>query len=408
MPVAQNRKGGLQEDGALVEWAAGKNGRTEWVMDDEGKASFEFEQEGATGVRLVFGGRLDRDSTAAIWPEATGRLRRSRAERALVQAGDVTYCDGAGIALLIELKHIQAERGGQIEIEGLAERFGQLMALFETDRRAEPAPSPGPVGRFVHTVGRQAHEAGRECLDLTSFVGEVFTKLVKAAVRPGSLRWRDTCVIAEKAGVNAVGITALLGFLIGLILAFQSAVAMEQFGAEVFVADLVVISLFRALGPLITAFVLASRSGSAFAAELGTMKVNEEVDALETMGLDPVAFLVLPRMVAAICVIPLLTVFNEFFGLVGCALVMSWMDIPLATFFERIREAATLTDLFGGLVKTFVFGALIAGIGCLRGLQTRTGPSAVGDSATRAVVSGIVAIVVADGVFAVAYYFLGI
>jgi phospholipid/cholesterol/gamma-HCH transport system permease protein len=126
------------------------------------------------------------------------------------------------------------------------------------------------------------------------------------------------------------------------------------------------------------------------------------------MGLDPVGFLVLPRMVAAVAIIPLLTVFNLFFGLVGCGLVMISMDIPIATFFERIKEAASLTDLFSGLIKTFVFGALIAGIGCLRGLQTDTGPSAVGDSATRAVVSGIVAIVVADGVFAVMYYFLGI
>ena len=377
-------------------------------MDDQGKASFDFQQEGDSGVRLVLGGRLDRDATAAIWPEATGKLRRSKASRAVVQAGDVTYCDGAGIALLVEFKHIQTESGGQFEIEALAERFRQLMALFETDHLAEPPQKPGPVTHFVQSVGSQSIEAAHGGIELVSFVGEVVAKLARTARHLGSLRWRDTFVIAEKAGANAVSITALLGFLIGLILAFQSAVAMQKFGAEVFVADLVVISLFRELGPLITAFVLASRSGSAFAAELGTMKVNEEVDALVTMGLDPVAFLVLPRIVAAILVIPLLTVFNEFFGLVGCGLVMTWMDIPLATFFERIKEAASLTDLFGGLIKTFVFGSLIAGIGCLRGLQTRTGPSAVGDSATRAVVSGIVAIVLADGVFAVIYYFLGI
>lgn len=214
--------------------------------------------------------------------------------------------------------------------------------------------------------------------------------------------------MAEKAGVNAVGITALLGFLIGLILAFQSAAAMEAFGVEVFVADLVVIVLFRELGPLITAFVLASRSGSAFAAELGTMKVNEEIDALVTMGLDPVQFLVLPRIIAAVCILPLLTMFNHLFGLIGCGVVMGTWDVSVTTYIERVREAATLGDFFGGLVKTIVFAILISGLGCLRGLQTGTGPSAVGDSATRAVVSGIIAIIVADGVFAVAYYFLGI
>jgi phospholipid/cholesterol/gamma-HCH transport system permease protein len=380
----------------------------EGVMDDQGKASFGFQQEGDSGVRLVLSGRLDRDAIAAIWPEATGKLRRSKAKRAVVQAGGITYCDGAGIALLVQLKHIQQEGGGQLEIEGLADRFNQLMALFETDHRAEPPQGPGPVTRFVQNVGGESLAAAHGGVELISFLGEVVAKLAKTVLRPGSLRWRDTFLIAEKAGANAVSITAVLGFLIGLILAFQSAIPMKKFGAEVFVADLVVISLFRELGPLITAFVLASRSGSAFAAELGTMKVNEEVDALVTMGLDPVAFLVLPRLVAALCVIGLLTIFNEFFGLVGCGLVMTWMDIPLSTFFERIKEAASLTDLFGGLVKTVVFGALIAGIGCLRGLQTRTGPSAVGDSATSAVVSGIVAIVLADGAFAVVYYFLGI
>jgi phospholipid/cholesterol/gamma-HCH transport system permease protein len=227
-------------------------------------------------------------------------------------------------------------------------------------------------------------------------------------LHPRSLRWKDTFLIAEKSGADAVVITALLGFLIGLILAFQSAIPMMQFGAQIFVADLVVISLFRELGPLITAFILAARSGSAFAAELGTMKINEEIDALTTMGIDPVRFLVLPRVIAAVFVIPLLTIFNHLFGLIGCGLVMSSLGFPPVTYLNQIQQAANLGDLIGGLAKTFVFGVLIAGIGCLRGLQTGTGASAVGDSATRAVVSGIIAIVVVDGIFAVVYYFIGI
>jgi phospholipid/cholesterol/gamma-HCH transport system permease protein len=377
-------------------------------MDDQDKASFDFRQEDDSRVRLVLAGRLDRDATASIWSAATNKLRRSKVERAVVQADGITYCDGAGIALLAEFKRIQRGRGGQVEIEGLAPQFEQLMALLETDHLVTPPQRLGVLTEFVHDVGWRAARGAHGFADFVSFVGELFIKLLRTALHPGALRWRDTLLLAEKAGANAVGITALMGFLIGLILAFQAAVAMRKFGAEVFVADLVVISLFRELGPLITAFILASRSGSAFAAELGTMKVNEEVDALVTMGLDPVGFLVVPRVVAAVGMIPLLTIFNLFFGLVGCGLVMVSMDIPIATFFERIKEAASLTDFFSGLVKTFVFGALIAGIGCLRGLQTETGPSAVGDSATRAVVSGIVAIVVADGIFAVLYYFLGI
>jgi phospholipid/cholesterol/gamma-HCH transport system permease protein len=183
---------------------------------------------------------------------------------------------------------------------------------------------------------------------------------------------------------------------------------MKTFGAEIYVADLVVLSIFRELGPLLTAFVLASRSGSAFAAEIGTMKVNEEIDALTTMGIDRVQFLVIPRVLAAVFVMPLLTMFNNLFGLIGCGLVMISLGFAPITFLNQIQQAASLTDLFSGLVKTFVFGALIAGIGCLRGLQTGTGASAVGESATRAVVSSLVAIVVADGIFAVVYYIVGI
>jgi phospholipid/cholesterol/gamma-HCH transport system permease protein len=241
-----------------------------------------------------------------------------------------------------------------------------------------------------------------------SFTGELFVKLLGLLVHPGRLRWGDLFLVAEKAGADGVGITALMGFLIGVILAFQSAIAMGKFGADIYVADLVTIVLFRELGPLITAFILASRSSSAFAAELGTMKVNEEIDALTTMGIDPVQFLVFPRMLAGVAVLPVLTLFNILLGLLGCALVMVAIGFTPQIVFEEIHEAANLTDLLGGLVKTLVFGALVAGIGCLRGLRTGTGASAVGDSTTRAVVSSIIAIVVADGVFAVVYYFLNI
>jgi phospholipid/cholesterol/gamma-HCH transport system permease protein len=288
------------------------------------------------------------------------------------------------------------------------------MTLLEIERLVSPPRPPRSVlgflrnAGFIFNMGEWAVGFVRESFRAIAFTGEVFVKLLQTLSDPSRLRWTDVLVIAEKAGANAVGITSLLGLLIGTILAFQMAAALRSFGAEALVADFVVIVLFRELGPLLTAILLTSRTGSAFAAELGTMKVNEEIDALVTMGLDPVQFLVVPRMVALLCVIPLLTMFNELLSLIGCALVMSTWDVSYAIFMERIRHAATLTDFFGGLVKTFVFGALLAGIGCLRGLQTGTGPTAVGDSTTRAVVNGLVAIIAADGVFAVVYYYLGI
>lgn len=378
------------------------------VMEDPNRATFDFQRGPDGQARLILKGRLDRDTTASLWPQSTQTLRQAQVPRLIVDAGAVTYCDGVGVALLTEYKRIQREQRGQIEIRGLRPEFQQLMTLLETDHLVSPPKPPGPIRGLIRGVGEWTVGLVGEFITEISFTGEVFLKLLQTLLHPRTLRGEDTLVIAEKAGANAVGIVGALGFLIGLILAFQTAAAMRQFGAQVYVADLVAVVLFRELGPLITAVVLTSRSGSAFAAEVGTMKVNEEIDALVTMGLDPVQFLVLPRLVAVLAVIPLLTLFNELLGLVGCGLVMSTWDVPFSIFMERIRHAATLTDFFGGLVKTFVFGALVAGLGCLRGLQTGTGPTAVGDSTTRAVVSGIIAIIVADGVFAVVYYYLGI
>jgi phospholipid/cholesterol/gamma-HCH transport system permease protein len=166
--------------------------------------------------------------------------------------------------------------------------------------------------------------------------------------------------------------------------------------------------MLRELGPLMTAILLAGRSGAAFAAEIGTMRVNQEVDALTTMGLSPVRFLVTPRIIAALLMTPLLTLFANMVGLLGGALTMQSFSIPFITFLKQVDSAVTMTDFLAGFIKSFVFAVLVAGIGCLRGLQTRAGASAVGDAATRAVVTGIILLVVVDGLFAVAYYLLDI
>ena len=371
-------------------------------------ASVDYQKLDKKKLKLVISGRLDVENTSRLWPQVIRKLSRARPKVLVVDAGGIDYCDGAGTALLLELKSRQEQRKGEIKIQALQPKFADLMKLFDPGPSVEPERQPLLFWRVPENVGRTLVDALHEVRLQISFLGELCVKLLNTLVHPGSLRWRDTFLVAEKSGANAVGITALLGFLIGVILAFQSAVAMGKFGAEIYVADLVVIVLFRELGPLLTAFVLAARTGSAFAAEIGTMKVNEEIDALTTMGLEPVQFLVIPRILAAVFVTPLLTMFNNLLGVVGCVLVMIPMGFAPITLLNQIQGAASLTDLFGGLAKTFVFGFLIAGIGCLRGLQTKTGASAVGDSATRAVVTSIIAIVVADGIFAMVYYYLGI
>ena len=248
----------------------------------------------------------------------------------------------------------------------------------------------------------------RDTRTLISFVGELTAALAHAALHPRGVRWRDALRVAESAGVNALPIVALVSFLMGLIMAFQAAVPLRQFGAELFVANLIALSMLRELGPLMTAIILAGRSGSAFAAELGTMKVREEIDALKTMGLDPVRFLVVTRVVAAVAMTPLLTIFADLLGLIGGAVVMLSLGFPLITYFNQIQYAVTYGSLLGGLLKAFVFGILVAAIGCLRGLHTGTGATAVGESTTSAVVSGIILIAITDGIFSVVYYYLGV
>jgi phospholipid/cholesterol/gamma-HCH transport system permease protein len=241
-----------------------------------------------------------------------------------------------------------------------------------------------------------------------AFIGETTAALWYAFTHPHRVRWKDVWYTCEQVGANALPIVALISFLLGVILAFQAAVPMRQFGAEIFVADLVGLSILRELGPLMTAILLAGRSGAAFAAEIGTMKVNEELNALTTMGLDPVRFLVVTRILAALLMVPLLSLFADLIGVLAGGLTMLSFSIPIVTYLKEVDSIVDLKDVLAGLVKTPVFAILIAGIGCLRGLQTQTGASAVGISATRAVVSGIVLLVVVDGIFAVIYYILDI
>jgi phospholipid/cholesterol/gamma-HCH transport system permease protein len=357
---------------------------------------------------IALSGRLDAYSVGPLWGEAHDALRTHPNEPIVIDCSGVEYCDGAGVALLLDLQRRTRPSGAAVTIHGLAERFQRLLEQFDPRTLAEAPAPPPPRMALPERIGRAGAQFGADLYAQIAFLGETASAIAHAARNPRAVRWKDALYVAEEAGVNALPIVALIGFLMGVILAFQSAVALRQFGAEVFVANLLALSLLRELGPLMTAILLAGRSGAAFAAEIGTMKVNQEVDALTTMGLDPVRFLVVTRVLAATAMTVPLVVFADLIGLIGGAVVMLTFEIPLATYYNQAVSFATVGDFVGGLVKAVVFGVLIAGIGCLRGLQTETGASAVGISATSAVVSGIVLIVAADGVFAVLFYYLDV
>lgn len=358
---------------------------------------------------LAIEGRLDSSSTGKIWLQATITLAQAKAAQVVLDASRIDYCDGSGIALLVHLRECQRQSGGTFEVRGLRPEFQALLddwAAEDVARLESKSVQRPDDNNVVAEIGKAAVDLGKDTYSLISFVGELGVALATALVNLRRVRWKDTFKIAESVGVNALPIVVLIGFLMGLIMAFQAAIPLGRFGAQLYVANLIGLSVLRELGPLMTAIVVAGRSGSAFAAELGTMKVREEIDALITMGLDPVRFLVVPRVIAAVLMTPLLTIFADLVGLIGGSAVLLSLGFSLTTFFHQVQSAVSYGSLVGGLVKAFVFGILIAGIGCLRGLQTKTGATAVGESATQAVVSGIILITITDGIFSVVYYYL--
>ena len=371
-------------------------------------ATLKVERKSADELLLTISGQLNADGTAALWARTVTLLAREKPARVTVEASGIAYCDGTGISLLLEIERSLLAVDGKCTIQGLRPEFRNLLEQFTPAYFAKIASeNPRPCCLPTET-GRAAVRTWQTMRALISFVGELSAALLRAVPQPRLIRWRDVWLIMEKAGVDALPIVALISFLVGLIMAFQAAIPMRYFGAEIYVANLIGLSVLRELGPLMTAIILAGRSGSAFAAELGTMKINEEIDALTTMGLDPVPFLVVPRVLAALFITPLLTLFANLFGLAGGSIVLLSLGYPMVAYVRQVQMAVSWVDLSGGLFKSLIFGLIVAAIGCLHGLRTEFGPSAVGNAATRAVVSAIILIVVSDGIFSVLFYYLGI
>ena len=360
-------------------------------------------ESGEKATKLILSGRLDDETVAGCWDTALAAASES-AGRIEVDCGDVGYCGGAGFALLAALEENAKARGVTMTILGLAPRFRDLFDAIDRGKLLESVAPDRDRGGWVGDIGYVAAGRAGDWRAETEFVGEVGAGLVSLARHPWRLRVREWWKIVEKAGSDALPIVGLISFLTGVIIAFQAAMPMRQFGVDIFVVNLVALSITRELGPIMTAIVLAGRTGSAFAAEIGTMKVNEEVAALTTMGLNPVRFLAVPRVLAGIVVTPLLTVYSMAAGIAGGLVVMMLIDFPLSTLMNQLSGALKLHDITAGLIKSFFFGAVVAGVGCLRGLRTGAGPAAVGDATTRSVVTGIFLIVVLDAIFAVVYY----
>ncbi len=372
-------------------------------------------EEAPGALTLSFACDLDSATVAGLWAPVLDRVR-SRAAGADTGSGPGAvrleflpdcYIDGAGLALLVKLRAEAEARGAQVTLTGLSESQEHLLGLAgQAERVASQKPHDRRGLRVLIQSG--VGDILTTSAEIISYVGECALVLWDSLRHPERVRWKDVLLSALAVGVESMPIVLLIGFLMGLIMSFQSVITLQRFGGEIFVPNMLGLVMFREMGPLVTAILLAARSGSAFAAEIGTMRVNEELDALATMGISPVRFLVGPRILSSLCMVPFMVLFFNFASLVGGALVMLSIGFPLVTFTSRVFDNVTGTDLTGSLAKIIVFSLLVAGVSCLRGLRTGGGASAVGRSTTAAVVSGLILITIADGLFAVLFYYLKI
>lgn len=358
-------------------------------------------RDGDRGPVLAISGRLDHETAVAARREIEARLAGAPAAALEVDASGVDHGDMSGMAVLYELEGGRLAPGVRARVTELKPEFRALLSAFPAPEAIASLDPPRPRRRLMEEVGAHTLSLLRDLRAQVTFVGAVIQGFGSALRSPRAMRWGEVALTIEKAGVNAVPIVSLISLLAGLIIAFESAQPLEMFGAQAFIADIIGIVMVREFGPIFTAIILAGRSGSAFAAELGTMKVNEELNALTTMGLDPMRFLVMQRVLAGMLLMPVLTAFSMLTGVAGGVLVMLAMGFPFADIWNHLVLALHVHDILVGLSKSVAFGAIIAFLGCLRGMQTKEGPSAVGDSATRAVVASILMIIVVDAVFAV-------
>jgi len=317
--------------------------------------------------------------------------------------------DSGFLALLHRLEAVASERGADVDRSGLPDGARRLLSLAGSSPAREDARRSTELPPVVERIGGAVLDAATEADASVVFLGETTRSVGRFAVGRGRYRKRDLWLLVQQAGAGALGIVSLVSFLLGAILAFVGAVQLQQFGATIFVANLVGIAMARDMGALMTAIVMAGRSGAAYAAQLGSMKVNQETDALVTLGISPVEFLVVPRVLALSSMMPLLTLYAVLMGIAGGALVATTMlDLSLTTYWNQTAGALSVGDVLGGLFKSLVYGVLIALSGCREGMRCGQSASAVGDAATAAVVSSIVAIICAAGVFAWVFYVLGI
>jgi phospholipid/cholesterol/gamma-HCH transport system permease protein len=341
--------------------------------------------------------------------ELKKQIDPDQVQRIAFETGELKDWDSGLLTFLIKVNQFCFQNKIQFEAQGLPEGARRLLKLAATVPEREGARKKVKKEVLLDLIGAKTIVFWRSTMEMVDFLGEASVAFGRLLTGRASFRRSDLVLLLQECGVQALPIVSLISVLVGLILAFVGAIELKMFGAQIYVADVVGIGMVRIMGAIMTGIIMAGRTGASFAAQIGTMQVNEEIDALQTLGISPVEFLVLPRMVALIVMMPLLCLYADLMGIVGGIVVGTGMlDLSLTEYLNRTREAVTMTQLWIGLFHGAVFGVLVAMAGCLRGMQCGRSASAVGEATTSAVVTSIVAIIVATAVMTFACQVLGI
>ncbi len=325
----------------------------------------------------------------------------------IADGAQIDALDTAGAWVLQKLLLRLRDHGSVVSLRGLRPEFARLMDVVvqrTADRSAHPAKPASPAVPWLERIGRGVSGTAAETVALLGFVGESAASAAGCIRHPTKLRWRPILFNIRSAGFDALPIVGLLSFLLGVVVAYQGADQLRQYGANIFVADLVGVSMLREFAPLITAIIIAGRSGSAYAAQIGTMAVTEEIDAMRTLGMAPLEVLVLPKVIALVIAMPLLTVAADVLGVLGGMLsARAQLDVGSVEFLDRLVKAISTTTYMVGIGKAPVFAAIIAVVGCFQGFRTKGGADSVGRQTTRSVVQSIFLVIVADALFSIAF-----
>ena len=326
----------------------------------------------------------------------------------VVDGARIEALDTAGAWVLHKLLRRLRDEGSAVQVRDLRPEFSKLLevvgqqAAGQADAHFDPAVST--PASMLEGLGRDAAAAFEQAVALLGFVGESAVALARCVAHPARFRWRPVLFNIRSAGFDALPIVGLLSFLLGIVVAYQGADQLRQYGANIFVADLVGLSMLREFAPLITAIIIAGRSGSAYAAQIGTMAVTEEIDAMRTLGIAPLDLLVLPKIIALVIALPLLTVFADVLGVFGgMIMARAQLGVGYGEFLDRMVKAVSITSYLIGIGKAPVFAAIIAVVGCFQGFRTKGGADSVGRQTTRSVVQSIFLVIVADALFSVAF-----